>query len=401
MQFDKTHEMFRDSLRDYLESEIEPDVQELDKQEMTKEEAVGYLRDLRKLGIGFDQETAQDYFGDLKYYVIGSEEISRVWPSLNVMLNMSFPAMFANWASEETQDALGDKLENGEAIGALGVTEPGSGSHSSKPNTVARKDGDEYVINGEKTWVSNAQICDLTMIVAWDEENDAQDMFIVDQENSPFDTRKLDKLGWKGSPTGQMFFDDVRVPEDNKLSNAIRNLILEHGDLAEALPFPNEMVDLFLSHKPLNAIFSFMRTGMAAMAVGIQQAAYEDALEYATDRETFGKPIAQHQLVQNRLYKMKANVETSRLLTHEAVEKLSNADDESRMYSSLAKGYACDKSVETARHGVELYGGNGLSTDYPLERYYRDAQTMTIPDGTEEIMKLIVGYEMTDMSAYA
>jgi alkylation response protein AidB-like acyl-CoA dehydrogenase len=401
MQFDKTHEMFRDSLRDYLESEIEPDVQELDKQEMTKEDAVGYLRDLRKLGIGFDQETAQDYFGDLKYYVIGSEEISRVWPSLNVMLNMSFPAMFANWASEETQDALGDKLENGEAIGALGVTEPGSGSHSSKPNTVARKDGDEYVINGEKTWVSNAQICDLTMIVAWDEENDAQDMFIVDQENSPFDTRKLDKLGWKGSPTGQMFFDDVRVPEDNKLSNAIRNLILEHGDLAEALPFPNEMVDLFLSHKPLNAIFSFMRTGMAAMAVGIQQAAYEDALEYATDRETFGKPIAQHQLVQNRLYKMKANVETSRLLTHEAVEKLSNADDESRMYSSLAKGYACDKSVETARHGVELYGGNGLSTDYPLERYYRDAQTMTIPDGTEEIMKLIVGYEMTDMSAYA
>ncbi|RXK48436.1 acyl-CoA dehydrogenase family protein [Halorientalis pallida] len=401
MQFDKTHEMFRDSLRDYLESEIEPDVQELDKQEMTKEEAVGYLRDLRKLGIGFDQETAQDYFGDLKYYVIGSEEISRVWPSLNVMLNMSFPAMFANWASEETQDALGDKLESGEAIGALGVTEPGSGSHSSKPNTVARKDGDEYVINGEKTWVSNAQICDLTMIVAWDEENDAQDMFIVDQENSPFDTRKLDKLGWKGSPTGQMFFDDVRVPEDNKLSNAIRNLILEHGDLAEALPFPNEMVDLFLSHKPLNAIFSFMRTGMAAMAVGIQQAAYEDALEYATDRETFGKPIAQHQLVQNRLYEMKANVETSRLLTHEAVEKLSNADDESRMYSSLAKGYACDKSVETARHGVELYGGNGLSTDYPLERYYRDAQTMTIPDGTEEIMKLIVGYEMTDMSAYA
>jgi alkylation response protein AidB-like acyl-CoA dehydrogenase len=238
------------------------------------------------------------------------------------------------------------------------------------------------------------------MIVAYDEENEAQDMFIVDQENSPFETRKLDKLGWQGSPTGQMFFDDVRVPEDNKLSKAIRNLILEHGDLAEALPFPNEMVDLFLSHKPLNAIFSFMRTGMAAMAVGIQQAAYEDALEYTTDRETFGKPIAQHQMIQDRLYQMKANVETSRLLTHEAVSKLADADEESRMYSSLAKGYACDKSVETARHAVEIYGGNGLSTDYPLERYYRDAQTMTIPDGTEEIMKLIVGYELTDMAAY-
>ncbi|MFB6141728.1 MAG: acyl-CoA dehydrogenase family protein [Halorientalis sp.] len=400
MEFDKTHEMFRDSLRDYLENEIEPDVDELDKEAMTKDEALGYLRDLRELGIGFDPRTAQDYFGDLKYYVIGSEEISRVWPSLNVTLNMSFPSLFANWASDATTDALGDRLEKGEAIGALGVTEPGSGSHSSKPNTVARKDGDEYVINGEKTWVSNAQICDLAMVVAWDEENEAQDMFIVDQENSPFDTRKLDKLGWKGSPTGQMFFDDVRVPEDNKLSNAIRNLILEHGDLGEALPFPNEMVDLFLEHKPLNAIFSFMRTGMAAMAVGIQQAAYEDSLEYATDRETFGKPIGQHQLIQEKLYDMKANVETSRLLTHQAVDKLANADSESRMYSSLAKGYACDRSVKVARDAVELHGANGLSTDYPLERYYRDAQTMTIPDGTEEIQKLIVGYELTDLPGY-
>ncbi|MFB6164207.1 MAG: acyl-CoA dehydrogenase family protein, partial [Haloarculaceae archaeon] len=218
--------------------------------------------------------------------------------------------------------------------------------------------------------------------------------------NSPFDTRKLDKLGWKGSPTGQMFFDDVRVPADNKLSNAIRNLILEHGDLAQALPFPDEMVDLFLQQKPLNTIFSFMRTGMASMAVGIQQAAYEDSLEYAKDRETFGQPIAQHQLIQEKLYDMKANVETSRLLTHRAVDLLSDANTESRMMSSLAKGYACDASVKVARDAVELHGANGLSTDYPLERYYRDAQTMTIPDGTEEIQKLIVGYELTDMPAY-
>ncbi|MFB6164208.1 MAG: acyl-CoA dehydrogenase family protein, partial [Haloarculaceae archaeon] len=146
MEFDQVHEMFRDSLRDYLENEIEPDVDELDKEAMTKEEALGYLRDLRELGIGFGPDTAQDYFGDLRFYVIGSEEISRVWPSLNVTLNMSFPALFANWASDQTVDALGDRLEKGEAIGALGVTEPGSGSHSSKPNTVARKDGDEYVI---------------------------------------------------------------------------------------------------------------------------------------------------------------------------------------------------------------------------------------------------------------
>jgi len=401
MQFNQEHELFRDSLRDYLETEIEPNVGELDQSAMTKAEAVEHVRELRRLGIGFDPETSQDYFGDLRFYVIGSEEISRVWPSLNVTLNMSFPALFANWASERTRDALGDRLEKGEAIGALGVTEPGSGSHSSQPNTVARRDGDEYVIEGEKTWVSNAQVCDLAMIVAWDEENGMPDMFIVDQETAPFETRKLEKLGWQGSPTGQMFFDGVRVHKDNKLSNIIRNMILEHGDLAEVLPFPNDMMELFVEQKPLNTIFSFMRIGMAAMAVGIQQAAYEDSLEYATDRETFGKPIAQHQLIQDRLYRMKANVETSRLLTHRAVDLLADANTDARMMSSLAKGYACDKSVEVARDAVELHGANGLSTDYPLERYYRDAQTMTIPDGTEEIQKLIVGYELTDMAAYA
>jgi alkylation response protein AidB-like acyl-CoA dehydrogenase len=401
MQLEDHHRLFRDQLRDYLESNVEPVVDDLDEEPLSKDDALSFIRDLRELGIGYGEDTAEDYFGDLRYYAIGSEEISRVWPSLNVTLNMSFPALFAAWASEETRDALGDKLETGEVIGGLAVTEPGSGSHSMEPDTRARKDGDEYVIDGEKTWVSNATIADMVLVVAWDEEHDVQDMFVVDQAVSPFETRELDKLGWKGSPTGQLFFDDVRVPAENKLSNIISRQIREHGDITEALPFADPMMQLFMEQKPLNTMFSFMRTGMAFMAVGIMQAAYEDSLAYAKERETFGKPIAEHQLIQEHLYEMKAATESCRQLGHHTVDLLEDADPDSRMLSSLAKGKACEKSVEVTRRAVELHGANGLSADYPLERYYRDAQTMTIPDGTSEIMKLIVGKELTGHSAYA
>ncbi|MFC6992167.1 acyl-CoA dehydrogenase family protein [Haladaptatus sp. GCM10025707] len=399
MKLTQDQRLFKETLRDYLEREIAPEVDEMDQEPLSKEQALSYMRDLRELGIGYDPDTAEDYFGDLMYYAIGSEEIARVWPSLNVTLNMSFPALWANWASEQTQNAVGDKLDKGELIGCMAVSEPGSGSDTARPNTTARKEGDEYVLSGEKTWVSNAPIADVALVVAHDEEADMQDMFIVDQETSPFETRKLDKLGWKASPTGQIFLDDVRIPAENKLSTSITRMLQQGKDLYE-LPFADSMVELFLNEKPLNAIFSFMRVGMAFMAVGIGQAALDDALAYATDRETFDKPIGQHQLVQEQLYDIKCAVESSRHMAYHAVELLDDADPESRLYSSLAKGYACEQCVDATYDAMQVHGANGLSTDYPLERYYRDARTMTVPDGTTEIQKLIVGYEMTDMPAY-
>jgi len=139
---------------------------------------------------------------------------------------------------------------------------------------------------------------------------------------------------------------------------------------------------------------------MAAMSVGICQAALDAALDYSQERETFGKPIAQHQLSQETLYDIKCATETSRQLTYRAAELVNEADPEARMMSSLAKGYATEKSVDATSDAIRVYGGNGLSKDYPLERYFRDARIMTIPDGTTEIQKLIVGYELTDMQAY-
>lgn len=398
MKLNEEHRMFRNTLRDFLDKEVAPDADELDKEEMSKEQALEFIRKFGELGIGPASDGGLvDTLNDPMLYVLMAEEVSRTWVSLNVILGMSFPVMFMPWTADKTRNAYADRIESGELIGCMGVTEPDSGSDTKRPNTTAVRDGDEYVINGEKTWVSNAPIADMGLVVAYDEEEGQRDFFIVDQETSPFETQSIHKLGWNGAPTGQMFFDDCRVPVENKLTNTVGRMLEESDDLSET---PLNEDGIFAGEDPLNAIFAFMRTGMSAMAVGISQAALDYALDYAKDRETFGKPIAQHQLIQDKLYKIKEATETSRQLTYRAVQALSEGSEDVRLISSLAKGHSCEKCVEAASEAIQIYGANGLSTEYPVERFYRDARMMTIPDGTTEIQKLIVGYELTDLQAY-
>ncbi len=398
MSLTQEHRMFRESLRDFLDSEIAPDLPEADREELSKNEALEYLGKLGELGIGpVSDEGLFGSFNDPMLYVLTSEEISRVWVSLNVVLGMSFPVQFMPGTADVTRDAYSDRIESGEMIGAMAVTEPDSGSDTKRPNTTAVRDGDEYVINGEKTWVSNAPICDVALVVAYDEDAEQRDFFLVDQETSPFETQSIHKLGWNAAPTGQMFFNNCRIPVENKLTNTVTRMMEKNDDSSGT---PMSEGSMFASEDPLNAMFASMRTGMAAMSVGMSQAALDLALDYARDRETFGKPIAQHQLIQDKLYRIKQWTETSRQLTYRAAEKLSEGDDDVRMYSSLAKAHACEKCVKATSEAMQIYGANGLSTDYPIERFYRDARMMTIPDGTTEIQKLIVGYELTDLQAY-
>jgi alkylation response protein AidB-like acyl-CoA dehydrogenase len=391
MQLTDEQRMVQKSVREFMDNEIAPDLPEADREPMTKEEAIGYMQKMAEIDVG---PYAEESFDDPLTSTIVSEEISRVWPSLQVTMGMCLPVTMLD-LFPATEDAYSEELANDEIVGCFAITEPDGGSDTKVPNTSAHKDGDEYVVNGEKTWVSNAPIADVALVVAWDEEEDQRDMFLVDKKHYDFDTRELHKLGWKGSPTGQIFFDDARIPAENKLSTAVINAY-ERGDAEEGG---------FLSSgegesDPLNSMFASMRNGMASISVGIMQAAYEAALDYATDREVFDKPIGGHQLIQNKLFKIRAGLETGRLLSRHTAQQIAAGDDEARMLSSLSKGWVCEKSVEVTDHAMQIYGGNGLSEDYPLERYYRDARTMTIPDGTTEIQKLIVGYELTDMQAY-
>jgi alkylation response protein AidB-like acyl-CoA dehydrogenase len=391
---------FRDDLRGYMEEVVEPEVDELDQEPMDRETFLRFAKDLQEFDVGFDPDIAPKYFGDLERFAISSQEISRVWPSLNVGLQMSFPSIFVAHAAEETRENQLSKLQTGECIGSLAVTEPSGGSDTARPRTVAHKEGDEYVLEGQKTWVGNAPIADVSLVVAHDEENDAQDMFLVDREYSDYEAETLNKLGWKGVNNGRMDLDGVRVPEDNRLSSIIGNAISEGKELNDVIPFPESVTQLFFEQKALNATFSFMRTGMSFMAVGIMEAAVEETMDYVLERETFGKPIAEHQLVQEKLYDMKVGLETSRELSERALELVAAGDDRARLFSSMAKGYTAETSVDVTSDAIQVFGGEGLKTENRLERYYRDARVMPIPDGTTEIQKLVVGKELTGHSAY-
>lgn len=394
MRLDEADRMFRETLREFLEREVAPDLPEADEAPVSKAEAIEYQRALGELGVGpgAGEDAA---FEDPVTYAVSMEEIAAVWPSLMMIVTMGFPfpAMLVPYAGERTRNALADRARAGELIGCLAVTEPEGGSDNTRPATTARRDGDEYVVDGEKTWVSNATIADVALVLAWDEEAETRDFFLVDAETAPLESRELGKLGWKGSPTGQLFFDECRIPVENKLMNAVGTMASE-GD-ASVLENP-----IFATQDPMNAMFAYMRTGMSAMAVGIMRAAFEDALAYADEREVGGDPIASKQLVQETLYDMKIAVETARLLTHHAADYVASGHEDARMFSSMAKGYASELAVEVTSDAIQLHGANGLSTDFPLERYFRDARTTTIPDGTTEIQKLVVGSELTGHSAY-
>lgn len=390
-EFSQEHRIFRSSLRDLLEKEIVPIVDEKERRgSLTKEEALDLYTKLRKVGIGYDPESIEVYFEDPFYYGIASEEISKVWASLNVVVGMSFPAVFVNLASDETKDALGKRLEKNQVIGCLAVTEPEAGSDTSVLKTTAELDGDEYVLNGTKTWISNAPIADVALVAATNKETGAQEMFLVDRINSPFETSELHKIGWRCAPTGEIYFKNCRVPKENTLSAMVAKALSGEAKV----PIPEGVTKLYGYMSPLSAIFCMMRAGMALMATGISQACLDASVSYARQRKQFGRPIGRFQLIQDMLYKMLSITESSRLLAYKALDLVTKGDPKARLMSSLAKGYACEGCVKVAYYAIQIHGGLGLSEEYPLERYFRDARMMTIPDGTTEIQKLIVGKEL-------
>jgi len=402
MDFEFTEEqrMFRDGLRDFMQREYAPIVDKRDREgPFTREEEIEINKKFQTLGIGLDPESIKALLAPVLFAII-SEEVSKVWPSLLPLSGMgAIPALFIPLASDDMKGRLLPRLESGEFVGAFAETEPEAGCDTRDIQTTAKLDGDYYIVNGTKTWISNAVTCDTAFVGVKDPQTGAQTFLLIEKEISPWETSPLHKIGWNASDTGEMFFDNCKVPKENEMG-AIMKSAFEKG---QTLPVSGGYMKLLTTLSPTSALLTLPRAGMALMSVGIGQAAFEASVNYAKERVTFGKPIGRHQLIQNMLYEMNLLIETARLLGYKAVDAINRGDPDARRLLSMAKVYGGESAVKVTYHAIQIHGANGLSQELPLERYFRDARMMVVPDGTSEMMKLITGYTILGkgFSAYA
>jgi len=385
MDFGLTEEqmMLKTSARNFLEKEIAPVVDEYERKgPLTREDAVGFIKRLMPFGYYIGQ-LPEEYGGsnlDEKSYGLLMEELARIWAGLaGVIMIAALGGVILEAQSESLKNKLIPRLMAGELIGCGAITEPNAGSNAASIETTAVLDGGDWVINGTKTWISNGSIADIVMVLCVTDKSKGPlgiSQILVEKEVSPFTTRELHKLGLRAFPTSELAFVDCRVPSDNIV-----------GDPA-------------LGYKRTMVTFERARATLAVMSTGIAQAAVDAAINYARERKQFGRPIGSFQMIQEMIADMIAETEAMRLLTYRAFD-LIDKGERCRWQSSLAKAYATELAVDVTSKAIQVHGAVGLSDEYPVERYFRDARTMTIPDGTTQIQKLVVGREVIGIRAIA
>jgi len=384
VDFDFTEEqkMLKTNVRDFLAKEIAPVVDERDRQgPFTKEEVVGYIKKL--MPFGYYTGTLPEEYGGIGLNATTSailnEELSYTWASLaaTIFIASLAPGLLLI-ASEELRQKFLPRIAAGELIGCGAITEPNAGSNAAAIETTAVLDGDEWVINGTKTWISNGTIADVCSVLAVTDKSKGPlgiSMILVERAVSPWESRELHKIGWRAFPTAELSFTDCRVPKGNALG------------------------DPMLGYKRTMQQFETARSGMAIMAAGISQAAIDASIKYARERKQFGRPIGSFQMIQEMIADMIAETEASRLLGYRALY-LIDKGVRARLESSLAKAYATEAAVRVTSKAIQIHGAMGLSDEYPVERYFRDARMLTIPDGTTQIQKLVVGREAIGIRAF-
>jgi alkylation response protein AidB-like acyl-CoA dehydrogenase len=370
------HRMIRDSVRDFCEAEIEPIAQEIEDEHRFPEEIFDQLAQLDMLGVPVAEEWG-GLGGDQLMYALVTEELGRVSGSIG----LSFAAHVSlaskpieSFGTDEQKERWLRPLATGEYLGGWALTEPESGSDASDMDTTATRDGDEWVINGTKQFITNASVAGSILVKAVTDPGAGYDgisTFIVDPRNDDgFEvTTEWEKMGLNASPTCEIKLDDCRVPAERLL-----------GDPGEGWEQTKKTLD-------------GGRISIAALSVGLARGAFEAALSYAKEREQFGQPIGEFDAVRDMLVAMDRKIERARLLTHKAATMYDAGEDVSRL-SSMAKLDASEISREVAEDAVQVLGGYGYTTDFAPQRFYRDAKLMEIGEGTSEIQHLVLGREL-------
>ncbi|NFG61345.1 acyl-CoA dehydrogenase family protein [Clostridium sp. CMCC3677] len=369
------HENLRTKIREFAEEEVKPIAFMLDQENKFPEEAIHKLADMGMMGIPYSKK----YGGaglDVISYAIAVEELSRVDGGTGVILSAhtslgSYP--IAAYGTEEQKKKYLVSLAKGEKIGAFGLTEENAGSDAGGTETTAVLEGDYYILNGEKIFITNAGKADIYVVFAITTPNigiRGISAFIVEKGWEGFSFGKhYDKMGIRSSATAELIFNDVKVPKENLL-----------GKEGEGFKIAMSTLD-------------GGRIGIAAQALGIAQGAYEHALEYSKERVQFGKPICQQQVIAFKLADMATKLRAARLLVYSAAELKGNHESYI-MEAAMAKQYASDVCLEIVNDALQIFGGSGYLKGMEVERAYRDAKICTIYEGTNEIQRLVISSQI-------
>ncbi|MFD3475371.1 acyl-CoA dehydrogenase family protein [Streptomyces sp. NPDC058695] len=365
-------QMIVETVRNFVDREVKPVVRELEHANTYPEALIEQMKDLGIFGLAIPEE----YGGtpvSTPCYVLITEELARGWMSLAGAMggHTVVSKLLLHFGTDEQKNRYLPKMATGEIRSTMALTEPGGGSDLQAMRTVARRDGDSYVVNGGKTWITNSRRSQLIALLCKTDpaaEPKHRGISILLAEHGPGLTvsRDLPKLGYKGVESCELTFDDYRVPAGALLGG--------------------------IEGKGFGQMMKGLETGrlqVASRALGVGRAAFEDALRYAQERETFGEPIYKHQSIGNYLADMATSLTAARQLTLYAARE-ADAGRRVDMEAGMAKLFASETAMEIALNAVRIHGGYGYSTEFDVERYFRDAPLMIVGEGTNEIQRNVI-----------
>ncbi|WP_342312648.1 acyl-CoA dehydrogenase family protein [Burkholderia pyrrocinia] len=371
-----------DGLKRFLDAEIDPIFSKQYRDKFVpRDKMAEIMRRLAEFGLvsGIGSEANGGMGLDWLTSLMLFEEVAATSADLSVpvLINSFGVVLLEKVAPPHLRERYLPGLLSGDSFVSMGISEPDVGSNVLEIKTRARRDGDHFIINGEKTWISNGEYSDFLICTCRTSDDPRKGLthFLLDRKEHPYEVRGIHKIGFNSQSTAQIFLTDVRVPASNMIGN-------EGEGLRNTL-----------------SLFERSRVFVAAQGLGIARRALEEAVRYATERRQHGKVIAGHQLIAAMLAEMATNVDAARLLTYRAASMI-EAGVPAEMEAAMAKYFACEAAVKIARQAVQIHGGNGVTTEFLVEKLAREAIIAPIPEGTTQIQQLIIGRALTGVPAF-
>ena len=362
--------VLRNSVREFGEKYLAPVAVRIDRENTVPEDVIKAAAEMGYFALRVPEEYGGPGLSTLESAVV-VEELARYSSAVSIMATVSGTMVaypLVHYASDELKREYLERLASGE-IGAFALTEPCCGTDAAAVTTRAVLDGDEWVINGRKTFITNSPYASFFLVAARtgkpEDRHRGVSLFVVDKSDC-IEVSKLEMMGYRGSGTSEVVFEGCRVPKQNLVGEVNRGFKIVMDALNEG------------------------RIITAATGLGVMQAAFDEALNYAKQRESMGKPLVEHQMVQYMLAEMKLRLEAARTLIYTAAVKVDNGDDDYPMWSSIAKLAAAKWGVDLVRMAMQVLGGIGYSKESPVERHYRDIKMIEIGDGTNEVQRMVI-----------